>query len=214
MLIQSKVPKNLWGYMLLHANYIKNHIYSKTLPNKTPYKMVHNSKPKLDDSHEWGTEVYIKIQQADKLEARAKIARWIGHVNSSNGHQIYWPETRKVSIKRNIVFPIQNKPKFTLIVPGNENKPAYMHQKLQGSDPSQVPLPLSATDSQKSADNSETENKDKSNHEDLQPAQKQPAEPRRSERICQQMKQWVYIEEIPETLFREVLEDDFLLSCI
>jgi hypothetical protein len=52
MLIQSKLPKNLWGYMLLHANYIKNCTYSKALPNKTPYEMVHNSKPKLNDSYE------------------------------------------------------------------------------------------------------------------------------------------------------------------
>jgi hypothetical protein len=69
MLIQSKLPKNLWGYALLHANYIKNRTYLKALPNKTPYEMVHNSKPRLNDSYKWGTEVYVKIQQADKLKA-------------------------------------------------------------------------------------------------------------------------------------------------
>jgi transposase InsO family protein len=34
MLIQSKLSKNLWGYALLHANYIKNHTYLKALPDK------------------------------------------------------------------------------------------------------------------------------------------------------------------------------------
>jgi hypothetical protein len=172
MLIQSKLPKNLWGYMLLHVNYIKNHTYSKALPNKTPYEMVHNSKPKLNNSYEWGTEVYVKIQQTDKLEAQAKSTRWI------DSHQIYWPDTHKVSVKRNIVFPIQDKPKFAPIVPSDENKPAYIHQKLLGSDPSQVPLLLSPADSQKLADNSEMENKDESKYEDLQPAQKELAKPR------------------------------------
>jgi hypothetical protein len=84
-----------------------------------------------------------------------------------------------------------------------------MCQKPSGSDATQIPLPLSPTDSQKLAENSETENKDESKYEDLQPAQKQPAEPRRSERIHQQMKQWAYIEEIPENFYGEVLENDF-----
>jgi hypothetical protein len=55
--------------MLLHVNYIKNHTYSKSLPNKTPYKMVHGSKPQLNDSCKWAGEVYIKILKGDKLKA-------------------------------------------------------------------------------------------------------------------------------------------------
>jgi hypothetical protein len=47
---------------------LKNCTYSKSLPNKTPYKMVHGSKPQLNDSYEWGSEVYVKILQSDKLE--------------------------------------------------------------------------------------------------------------------------------------------------
>jgi hypothetical protein len=84
-----------------------------------------------------------------------------------------------------------------------------MHQKLLESDPSQIPLPPNPTDSQKLADKSEMENKDIYKYKDLHPAQKQPAQPRQSERLHQQMKQWAYIEEIPDSLFREVLEYDF-----
>jgi hypothetical protein len=184
-------------------------MYLKALRNKTPYKMVHSSKPKLNNSYEWGTEVYIKIQQMEKLEARAKSARWIGHVNSSNGHQIYWPDTHKVSVKRNIIFPTQDKPKYAPIIPSDENKPSYMRQKLLEADTSQIPLLQSPTDSHRSADNSEMELKETSKYEDLQPAQKQLAQPRRSKRLCQNTKQWAYIEEIPKSLFREVLEHNF-----
>jgi hypothetical protein len=34
--------------------------------------MVYNSKPQLNKSCECGSEVYVKISQADKLEAQAK----------------------------------------------------------------------------------------------------------------------------------------------
>jgi hypothetical protein len=47
--------------------------------------MIMGLKPHLNDSHEWGCEVYVKILQADKLEAQAMTARWIGHVNLSHG---------------------------------------------------------------------------------------------------------------------------------
>jgi hypothetical protein len=75
MLFKSKLPKFLWGYATLHANYLKNHTYTKSLPNKTPYKMGHHSKPNLNNSYKWGTEVYVKIKQMDKLEPGAKNAR-------------------------------------------------------------------------------------------------------------------------------------------
>jgi hypothetical protein len=48
---------------------MKNRTYSKSLLNKTPYEMIHGSKPQLKDSYEWGCEVYVKILQSDKLEA-------------------------------------------------------------------------------------------------------------------------------------------------
>jgi hypothetical protein len=69
--------------------------------------MIHGSKLQLKDSYEWGCEVYVKIPQADKLEAQAKSTRWIGHMNTSDGHYIYWPESCKVSVERNILFLTQ-----------------------------------------------------------------------------------------------------------
>ena len=37
MLIESNLPKSLWGYAILHANYIKNRTHTRSLPDKTPY---------------------------------------------------------------------------------------------------------------------------------------------------------------------------------
>ena len=67
MLIESNLPKSLWGYAILHANYIKNRMHTHSLPDKTPYEMVHGKKPNLGDAYEWGKNVYVKIKQDDKL---------------------------------------------------------------------------------------------------------------------------------------------------
>jgi hypothetical protein len=64
----------------------------------------HHSKLNLNNSYEWGTEVYVKIKQTDKLELQAKNARWVGHANLSDGHYIYSLDAHKVSIEQNILF--------------------------------------------------------------------------------------------------------------
>ena len=38
-----------------------------SLPDKTPYDMVHGKKPNLHDTNEWGKDVNVKIKQDDKL---------------------------------------------------------------------------------------------------------------------------------------------------
>ena len=57
MLIESNLPKSLWGYTILHANYIKNHMHTPSLPDKTPYEMVHDKKLNLRDAYEWGKDI-------------------------------------------------------------------------------------------------------------------------------------------------------------
>ena len=47
ILIESNLPKSLWGYAILHANYIKNRMHTCSLPDKTPYEMVYGKKLNL-----------------------------------------------------------------------------------------------------------------------------------------------------------------------
>ena len=104
MLLDSKLPKFLWGYAILHANYMKNRTHTCTLPNKTPFEMVNHKKPNLHATHQWGSEVYVKIKQGDKLSSRATRAHWIRFSSQSDGHCIYWPESHKVTVERNILL--------------------------------------------------------------------------------------------------------------
>ena len=51
MLLESNLPKSLWGYAILHANYIKNCMHTCSLLDKTPYEMVYSKKPNLQDAY-------------------------------------------------------------------------------------------------------------------------------------------------------------------
>ena len=60
-----------------------------SLPDKTPYEMVHSQKLNLHDAYEWGKDIFVKIKQDDKLAHRATKVKWIGHSSQSDGHLIY-----------------------------------------------------------------------------------------------------------------------------
>ena len=122
MLLASNIPKSLWGYAILHANFIKNHTHTRALLDKTPHEVIHYKKPNLLNIYEWGRDVYVKIPQGDKLSAWAKIAKWIGHSSQSDGHCIYWPDSQKVTIKRNIHSDMAKELSFAPILPNDNFK--------------------------------------------------------------------------------------------
>ena len=96
-------------------------MHTCTLPNKMPYEMVHHKKPDLHATHEWESDVYVKIDEKDKLSARAKTAKWIGFSSQSNGHCIYWPKSHKISIKRNLLFDKEKLHKYVPIFPTEDD---------------------------------------------------------------------------------------------
>jgi hypothetical protein len=58
----------------------------------------------LKNVHEWGSHIWVHTLDETKLDGRLKIGRWIGFEEISNGHQIYWPDKRSVTVKRSIKF--------------------------------------------------------------------------------------------------------------
>jgi transposase InsO family protein len=140
MLLESGLPKTLWGYAILHANYLRNRTHTRALPDKTPYEMTLQEKPNLKDVHTWGIEVYVKVNQGDKLAARAKRAWWIGISDQSHGHYIYWPDSQKVSVERNIVFDSEIKKGKVPIISIEESKLPTSNGVKQAI-PAPVPAP-------------------------------------------------------------------------
>jgi hypothetical protein len=193
MLLESGLPKTLWGYAILHANYLRNRMHTRALPDKTPYEMIHHEKPTLKDIHMWGIEVYVKINQGYKLAARAKRARWIGISDQSHGHYIYWPDSQKVSVERNVVFDSEMKKGKVPIISIEESK-LPTSSGMKQAVPAPVPVPNRLVSEGAKIKESD-ENALEEHLEELQPIQgvddrSTAADPiRRSEHICQQQ-QW------------------------
>jgi len=107
MVDSSPTPRSLWGYALMYAVWLKNRIPNKALEERetTPYEVVYGKKPDLSKAKEWGCRVFVKVKSKDKFDSRAREARYLGPSSeTSDGFHIYWPETGRVTVERNVRF--------------------------------------------------------------------------------------------------------------
>ena len=87
-----------------HTTWLQNCTPACAINGKTPYKMQHNKKPHLAGIQEFRVAAYVKDLKAGKLDARAKVGRFVGYDLESKGYQIYWPQKRSITVERNVVF--------------------------------------------------------------------------------------------------------------
>jgi hypothetical protein len=87
-----------------HSTWLQNQLPAAALKGKTPYKARHNKKPHLAGIQEFGAAAYVKDLKAEKLDARAKVGRFVGYDSESKGFRIYWPGKRTVTVEHDVVF--------------------------------------------------------------------------------------------------------------
>ncbi|GBE86172.1 hypothetical protein SCP_0900490 [Sparassis crispa] len=104
MLIAAKLPKNLWGEAMMHATWLKNRTSTRALDGKTPFEVRYGHLPDLGDLHEFGAKVWVRIENAGKLDSKAREGRFVGYSTESKGYRVYWPDKHAVSVERNVRF--------------------------------------------------------------------------------------------------------------
>jgi len=104
MLLARNLPKYLWAEAISYATWLKNRFPSRATPDNTPYSLVYHSAPSMAQAHEFGCKVYVHHTDVGKLEARAEEALFVGIDDKSKAYRIYWPERRRVSAERNVIF--------------------------------------------------------------------------------------------------------------
>jgi len=104
MIHASGLPKNLWGEAIMHATWLKNRSSTRRLGTKTPYEVLYQKKPDLSNIPIWGCHIKVHDNTGSKLDMRACDRRWVGFNIESDGHQIYWPDTRAVGVERSVIF--------------------------------------------------------------------------------------------------------------
>jgi hypothetical protein len=105
MLVDAKLPKNLWAEAVNYHVWIRNRVPTRALNDtKTPHEMATGNKPDLSTIHPWGCDIWVKRLDVGKLEPRAVKCRFIGIDAESKGYRVYWPENNRVGIERDVYF--------------------------------------------------------------------------------------------------------------
>jgi hypothetical protein len=98
--------KYLWAEAINYATWLTNRLPSRAIPDQTPYGLMHGTKPDLSLAREFGAPCFVHVGDAGKLDARAEEAIFVGIDAESKVYQVYWAGKRKVSVERNVTFPI------------------------------------------------------------------------------------------------------------
>ena len=120
MLHDSGLPKFLWAEATAHAVYIKNRTWTRTIGETTPFELLNGYKPNIGDLHQWGCKVRVHSNRDgdSKLDGRSKIGRWMGFdTETKDGHRIYWPERRLVSVERSVKFNVESEEVIVGVLP-------------------------------------------------------------------------------------------------
>ena len=105
MLHDSGLPKFLWAEAVSHAIYLRNRTWTRAIGYTTPYELLYGTKPNMEGLQPWGCKVRVHDTGGSKLEARSKVGRWVGYdPETKDGHRIYWPDKRSISIERSVKF--------------------------------------------------------------------------------------------------------------
>ena len=100
LLIDSGLPKMIWGAAILHATRIRNLVFKRG-KEKRQAELMRGIKPKLSISKLsiFDCAVFMRKRDRDvsKLEPKALKGKFVGYTKGDNGYLVYVPNTRKVT---------------------------------------------------------------------------------------------------------------------
>ena len=103
LLIDAKLPKQLWTFAVMTSANIPNRCYNPRT-GQTPYKYLTGIKPNLSNMHTFGTVCYAYVQNKTKLDPRAEKGIFVGYDRSSPAFLVYYPDQNNVRKIRCVKF--------------------------------------------------------------------------------------------------------------
>lgn len=111
MLAGSTLPKSFWAETVLTANHVINRIDNES--SKSPFEKFHNEKPRLNNLHEFGSDVYMMMpyEKRRKLDDKVIKMKFIGYDDMAKGYRLV-DINYKIHISREVKF-LDTMEKFT-----------------------------------------------------------------------------------------------------
>jgi transposase InsO family protein len=99
LLINSNLPKKLWGEAILTATYLYNRTPNSSINFKTPYYLKYNKMPNLEHIRVFGSLAYYKEPSSfiTKLDSKATPYYLVGFIGS-NIYKLCNPTTNKTNV--------------------------------------------------------------------------------------------------------------------
>ena len=109
LIADSNLPKTFWGQAVLTAAYLKNRMPSSSIDNSTPYYLKFGEDPDLKHLRVFGCCAYMLVPPSHrkKLDDKSKRMIFIGY--STMGYKLFDPETKRITVSRNVKFNEEKK---------------------------------------------------------------------------------------------------------
>ena len=122
---------NLWAEAVNTAVYVLNRTYINKVSKITSYEMWHKIVPSIDHFRVFGTDTYCHIpkQKRQKWDIKSHKGVFVGYSNQSKGYRIYFPDTGKIEICRDVEFHDELN-KSTCVKDNSENNGDFLIQIL------------------------------------------------------------------------------------
>lgn len=106
LLFQSKLPKKLWSYAVLHAVFLLNRIPTKLLQNRSSHEVLYNQTPDLSQLKVFGCFNYAFTLPINrhKFDPRAKKCVFLGYKSGMKGYILFDVQNSEVFVSKNVKF--------------------------------------------------------------------------------------------------------------
>jgi hypothetical protein len=143
MMIHAGAPAYTWEDAIAHANYIRNRVITRVIPNMTPYEKFWGRKPNLEYVKPFGCLAYVIIHKElreSKFEASATPGIFIGISDRHSAYKIELMCDKTVKVARDVrfyedVFPYRQNPSNDLQWLNPMDLPTVQHEADEALDP-------------------------------------------------------------------------------
>lgn len=103
LLMNAKLPKNLWAYAVKAAAYIRNRCFNNRTET-TPYESFMTKAPKISHMQPFGSKCFAYTEEKKKLDDRCDEGIFVGYDSCSPAYLVYFPLTKTVRRVRLVKF--------------------------------------------------------------------------------------------------------------
>nr|AAD19784.1 putative retroelement pol polyprotein [Arabidopsis thaliana] len=106
LLFQASLPIKFWGESILTAAYLINRTPSSILSGRTPYEVLHGSKPVYSQLRVFGSACYVHrvTRDKDKFGQRSRSCIFVGYPFGKKGWKVYDIERNEFLVSRDVIF--------------------------------------------------------------------------------------------------------------